>query len=300
MPKNTHTGLGRGLGALLNNIEIDSKEKIEQINTNDIRTNPFQPRSNFDEKSITELAQSIEKCGILQPVLLRKISEGYQLISGERRWRACKKIKLDVIPAIIRDYSDREVAQIALIENLQREDLNAMEEASAYSRLLSETGITQNELSQYIGKSRSHVANFLRLLHLAKPIQLLIMEGNLNMGQAKPLLAIKDEKLQEKTAVYILANELSAREAEDVVKKILQKQTDIDGKRKKHFADDVFIADIEEKLALLLGTKVNIKTGTRKNKIEIEFSSAEDLDRIIDAVMKKDEKKEIAEHEFFI
>lgn len=301
MARNTHTGLGKGLGALLKNIETENKEKIEQINVAAIKANPFQPRSNFDETTIVELAQSIEKYGILQPILVKKIADGYQLISGERRWRACKKAKMSVIPAIVRDCSDKEIAQIALIENLQREDLNAMEEAAAYARLLSETNLTQNELAQYVGKSRSHIANFLRLLHLAKSIQELIIDGSLNMGQAKPLIAIDDEKLQEKTALYIIANDLSARKAENIVKKILQDPAYLDVKRKHiHFSDDIYMADVEEKLTLLLGTKVNIKKGNKKSKIEIEFTSTEDLDRIIEAVMNKTDKKETGEREFFV
>ncbi|TCS81861.1 ParB/RepB/Spo0J family partition protein [Pectinatus cerevisiiphilus] len=301
MARNTHTGLGKGLGALLKNIETENKEKIEQINVTAIKANPFQPRSNFDETTIVELAQSIEKYGILQPILVKKIVDGYQLISGERRWRACKKAKMSVIPAIVRDCSDKEIAQIALIENLQREDLNAMEEAAAYARLLSETNLTQNELAQYVGKSRSHIANFLRLLHLAKSIQELIIDGSLNMGQAKPLIAIDDEKLQEKTALYIIANDLSARKAENIVKKILQDPAYLDVKRKHiHFSDDIYMADVEEKLTLLLGTKVNIKKGNKKSKIEIEFTSTEDLDRIIEAVMNKTDKKETGEREFFV
>ena len=301
MARNTHTGLGKGLGALLKNIETENKEKIEKINVAAIKANPFQPRSNFDETTIVELAQSIEKYGILQPILVKKIADGYQLISGERRWRACKKAKMSVIPAIVRDCSDKEIAQIALIENLQREDLNAMEEAAAYARLLSETNLTQNELAQYVGKSRSHIANFLRLLHLAKSIQELIIDGSLNMGQAKPLIAIDDEKLQEKTALYIIANDLSARKAENIVKKILQDPAYLDVKRKHiHFSDDIYMADVEEKLTLLLGTKVNIKKGNKKSKIEIEFTSTEDLDRIIEAVMNKTDKKETGEREFFV
>lgn len=301
MARNTHTGLGKGLGALLKNIETENKEKIEQINVAAIKANPFQPRSNFDETTIVELAQSIEKYGILQPILVKKIADGYQLISGERRWRACKKAKMSVIPAIVRDCSDKEIAQIALIENLQREDLNAMEEAAAYARLLSETNLTQSELAQYVGKSRSHIANFLRLLHLAKSIQELIIDGSLNMGQAKPLIAIDDEKLQEKTALYIIANDLSARKAENIVKKILQDPAYLDVKRKHiHFSDDIYMADVEEKLTLLLGTKVNIKKGNKKSKIEIEFTSTEDLDRIIEAVMNKTDKKETGEREFFV
>lgn len=303
MVKNLHSGLGRGLDALLKDIEINDREKIEQLRTSDITANPFQPRINFDDAAINELAQSIKKYGVLQPVIVKRTDNTYQLIAGERRLRACRKADIDTIPAIVRNYTDNEVAQIALIENLQREDLNAIEEAAGYQRLISETGLTQNDLSKYVGKSRSHIANFLRLLHLSKGIQNYIMKGTLNMGQAKPLVSIRDEVLQRETALYIISNELSARDAEAIVKKVLKDPDYFNAKKKKPAKPkDVFISNAENKLELLLGAKVSIKTSSSKSKIEIEFASAEDLSRIIETFIKEKETAEKIENkqDFFV
>ncbi|WP_196593505.1 ParB/RepB/Spo0J family partition protein [Pectinatus sottacetonis] len=300
--KTTHNALGRGLGALLKDAESD-KGKIEQINTVDILSNPFQPRHNFDDTNIDELAQSIKKYGILQPVLVRMVDGKYQLIAGERRLRACKRINMQAIPAIVCDYNDKETAQIALIENLQREDLNAIEEAAAYQKLITEIGLTQSDVAQYVGKSRSHIANFLRLLKLSETVKKYVVDDVLNMGQAKPLLSIDDIQLQEQTALYIIANELSARDAENLVKKVLQNpQYFTMGKKETEKTKDVFINDAEDKLKLLLGTKVKIKKGLKKSKIEIEFTSEQELDRIVETLIKEKttNKTQKMEKEFFV
>ncbi len=288
MAKKIHNGLGKGLGALLKDAEPDYKEKIEEIDISLIESNPFQPRKNFDDTGLEELAQSIRQYGVLQPILLRKIDDKYQLIAGERRLKASQKAEKSLIPAVIRSYDDKQTAQIALIENLQREDLNAMDEAIAYHNLLRETGITQTELAQYVGKSRSHIANFLRLLQLSDIVKEQINAGNLNMGQAKPLLAIENKNLQEETALYIISNDLSARETEKLVKKIDNNQNYfIDNKITSEPIKNIFIDDAEDKLKMLFGNKVKIKKGRKKSKIEIEFLTEEDLDRIIDILVQK-------------
>lgn len=292
MAKKVHSGLGKGLGALLKDAEPDFKEKIADIDIALIESNPFQPRKNFDDTGLDELAQSIKQYGVLQPVLLRKAGDKYQLIAGERRLKASQKADKKVIPAVIRNYDDKQTAQIALIENLQREDLNALEEATAYNNLLKECSITQSELAQYVGKSRSHVANFLRLLQLSDIVKEQIDKGNLNMGQAKPLLSIENKNLQEQTALYIIANELSARDAEKLVKKIdNNKDYFIENTKNALPIKDIFINDAEDKLKMLFGNKVKIKTGKKAGKIEIEFLTESDLDRIVEILLQQKKSK---------
>lgn len=303
MVKKTHNGLGKGLDALLKDVKITDDTSIRQIAVSRIVPNPFQPRMDFADAAIEELAQSIKKHGVLQPILVRKRENIYQIIAGERRWRACKKNNMAEIPAILCDYNDSETAQIALIENLQRENLNAIEEAAAYGQLIKETGIKQSEIAQYVGKSRSHVANFLRLLQLPEMVQQFIKEGTLNMGQAKPLLSLNTEKLQIKAAVYIIAKSLSARNVEMLVKKLLNNPEYLSQKLVNNIqAKDVFINDTEDKLTAFLGTKVNIRKGKKKSKIEIEFTSVEELNQIIETLLPV-EKKYIQEKnngDFFV
>ncbi|WP_196598109.1 ParB/RepB/Spo0J family partition protein [Pectinatus frisingensis] len=303
MVKKTHNGLGKGLDALLKDAKITDDTSIKQIAVSRIVPNPFQPRMDFADAAIEELAQSIKKHGVLQPILVRKRENIYQIIAGERRWRACKKNNMAEIPAILCDYNDSETAQIALIENLQRENLNAIEEAAAYGQLIKETGIKQSEIAQYVGKSRSHVANFLRLLQLPEMVQQFIKEGTLNMGQAKPLLSLNTEKLQIKAAVYIIAKSLSARNVEMLVKKLLNNPEYLSQKLVNNIqAKDVFINDTEDKLTAFLGTKVNIRKGKKKSKIEIEFTSVEELNQIIETLLPV-EKKYIQEKnngDFFV
>ena len=290
MSKPLHGGLGKGLGALLKNNE-DGKDKVQEIAVADITANPFQPRREFDAEALEELMNSVKEYGILQPVLIRKNLHGYELIAGERRLRAAKLAGLEKVPALVREYTDAQVTEIALIENLQREDLNAIEEALAYDRLLTEFGLTQERLAQKVGRSRSHIANFLRLLHLAKRVQEYIVNGSITMGQAKPLLAIDDEVLQLETAEYIIAEDLSSRAAEELVKKVQKRPTYFAEKEAAEDAPtkdrEIFVVDAEERLKLLLGTKVKIKPGKSRSKIEIEFYTADDLDRIIETLTEQ-------------
>lgn len=286
-------GLGRGLDALLRTTETDYEkmekeagEKICILNVDEIVANKFQPRVEFNDDALEDLMESIKQFGVLQPILVRKLSTGYELIAGERRLRASKLAGLDTIPAIIREYTDTEITAIALIENLQREDLTAIEEALAYSKLLTEFGLTQEELAQKVGRSRSHIANFIRLLNLPSKIQQYVSRGTLSMGQVRPLISIEDEKLQLDTAEYIISEELSARAVEDFVRKLLITPLSEDEKEKEQVLPkrEVFVMEAEDKLKMLLGTQVKIKPGKVKSKIEIEFYSTEDLDRIIETL----------------
>lgn len=292
MAKSLHGGLGKGLGALLKPVE-ESNYPVQEIAVTAIQANPFQPRHEFDEEALEELKNSIQQYGVLQPLLVRKAGNAYQLIAGERRLRAATLAGLAKVPVLLREYTDAEAGEIALIENLQREDLNAIEEALAYDRLLTEFQLTQDTIAQKVGRSRSHIANFLRLLRLSDRVKEYIVNGSLSMGQEKPLLGIDQEALQIETADYIIVEELSARAAEELVKKI-QKNPEYFSEKEKapvEIPQQLFVAEAEDRLKMLLGTKVKIRPGKAKSKIEIEFYAEEDLDRIVEALTKQLEQK---------
>lgn len=302
-------GLGKGLGAFgLNKTPHPAQTKTEntaakkqpaasadspatELNIGEISVNPHQPRTEFTQASIDSLQDSIKQYGVLQPVLVRKTVKGYELIAGERRLRAAKQAGLTTIPAIVREYNDAQMTEVALIENIQRENLNPVEEAQAYQHLLSDYGLTQDMLSRKIGRSRSHIANFLRLLNLTREVQQMLTEEKLAMGQAKPLLALDDEELQNKAAAYILENDLTARKAEQLVK-VLQKNPhylddkDTQEKAKSNPQQDVLYQEAQDKLKMLLGTGVRIKQSGKKQKLEIDFATAEDLTRLIEMLEK--------------
>ena len=276
-------GLGRGLEALIPT--MSEQEVVKELLITDIVANKYQPRNEFNEEALEELAESINQYGLLQPVIVRKVLNGYELIAGERRWRAAQKNGAKTIPAIVREYSDIETTEIALIENLQRENLNAIEEAGAYQRLVNEFGLTQEELAKKIGRSRSHIANFIRLLNLPEIVQEYVSRGTLTMGQVRPLLTLESEDLQIEAAEYIIAEDLSARDAEKLVKKLMKDpqvlQEELD---EEEYKEDIFVVEAEDILKMALGTKVKIKPGKKKSKIEIEFYSADDLDRLVEVL----------------
>ena len=283
---------GQGLGALFGNAGVASqpteniKDKVQEIEVEQIRPNRYQPREEFDEAALEELAESVSRYGVLQPILLRKLpDEGYELIAGERRLRAAKAAGLPKIPALVREFGDAEVSEIALIENLQREDLSVVEEARAYQRLIKEFGLKQEELSSRLGRSRSHIANTMRLLNLPEEIQGWLMSGVLTAGQARPLLAIEDRGIQVRAADYIQEHELSARQCEELAKRLTENPADLPQQEQEEKPEkpeaDIFIQEAAEKLKNLLGTQVQIKTGRKKSKVEIEFYSEEDLERIL-------------------
>ena len=276
-------GLGRGLEALIPT--MSEQEVVKELLITDIVANKYQPRNEFNEEALEELAESINQYGLLQPVIVRKVLNGYELIAGERRWRAAQKNGAKTIPAIVREYSDIETTEIALIENLQRENLNAIEEAGAYQRLVNEFGLTQEELAKKIGRSRSHIANFIRLLNLPEIVQEYVSRGTLTMGQVRPLLTLESEDLQIEAAEYIIAEDLSARDAEKLVKKLMKDpqvlQEELD---EEEYKEDIFVVEAEDVLKMALGTKVKIKPGKKKSKIEIEFYSADDLERLVEVL----------------
>ena len=276
-------GLGRGLEALIPT--MSEQEVVKELLITDIVANKYQPRNEFNEEALEELAESINQYGLLQPVIVRKVLNGYELIAGERRWRAAQKNGAKTIPAIVREYSDIETTEIALIENLQRENLNAIEEAGAYQRLVNEFGLTQEELAKKIGRSRSHIANFIRLLNLPEIVQEYVSRGTLTMGQVRPLLTLESEDLQIEAAEYIIAEDLSARDAEKLVKKLMKDPQVLQEElEEEEYEEDIFVVEAEDVLKMALGTKVKIKPGKKKSKIEIEFYSADDLERLVEVL----------------
>lgn len=284
MSNNSQRGLGRGLDALFSGSSTESKALVSTISITQIVPNKFQPRRIFDEEALLELVASIRQYGILQPIVVRKNNNFYELVAGERRWRASQKAGLQEIPVIIKEYTDREMTEIALIENIQREDLNPIEEASAYRRLMDDFNLTQEEVAKRIGRSRSVIANMVRLLNLNPTVQDFVSRGTLSMGQSRPLLGLETLELQLEAAKIIIEDELSARDAEELVKRLSEKSTPIKQQAKTAEDKNFFIIEAEDRLKMILGTKVKIKPGKLKSKIEIEFYSTEDLDRIIDTL----------------
>ena len=291
-----HGGLGKGLGALLKNREITpAKDQVQEIAVDEIRANRYQPRQNFDEAALEDLSESIRQYGILQPLIVRRLPEkGYELIAGERRLRAARKAGLEKVPALVREYNDAEISEIALIENIQRENLNIIEEAEAYAFLMQNFQLTQEMLAKKVGRSRPHIANSLRLLELAEPVQDKLVAGELLMGQARPLLALKDEALQVKAAEHILAEHLSSRQAEELVRCLLDDPAYLDAEaggpedetaeaqETQEAQQDAFYQDAVGRLNEYLGTKVRIRPGKKKSRIEIEFYSEDDLERLLE------------------
>lgn len=291
-----HGGLGKGLGALLKNREITpAKDQVQEIAADEIRANRYQPRQNFDEAALEDLSESIRQYGILQPLIVRRLPEkGYELIAGERRLRAARKAGLEKVPALVREYNDAEISEIALIENIQRENLNIIEEAEAYAFLMQNFQLTQEMLAKKVGRSRPHIANSLRLLELAEPVQDKLVAGELLMGQARPLLALKDEALQIKAAEHILAEHLSSRQAEELVRRLLDDPAYLDAEESRpedesaeaqetqEAQQDAFYQDAVGRLNEYLGTKVRIRPGKKKSRIEIEFYSEDDLERLLE------------------
>jgi len=278
-------GLGKGLSALIPVEEKDLENKKE-IEIKKIYPNKNQPRKDFDQEKLKELADSIKQHGILQPVILRKKDneDTYELVAGERRWRAAKIAGIQTIPAIVKELSDTDVMEIALIENLQREDLNPLEEAEAYKKLLDEFGLTQEELSKRVGKSRSKIANTVRLLNLENEIKLLISKDQITAGHARALLAIEDTEERLKLAKRIVDENLSVRQTEEAAKTKAERQKR-KKKEKEKFINPVFV-DITEKLQRKLGTRVKLKGDEKRGKIEIEFYSEDELERILEALFQ--------------
>ncbi|MBE6065646.1 ParB/RepB/Spo0J family partition protein [Clostridium cochlearium] len=274
--------LGKGLGALIPD-EIHEKE-IEEENTlpiESIKSNNNQPRKSFDEERIKELAQSIKEFGIIQPIIVKKIynENKYEIVAGERRWRAAKLAGLEEVPVIIKEISNREVLEISLIENIQREDLNPIEESKAYQELLKNFNLTQEDLSKKLGKSRVAITNSLRLLNLDDRVQEMLIHEIITEGHGRALLAIKDTDIQFQIAQKIVINKLSVRETEKLVKSLNKKE---EVKENTKVNNNPYYDDIKNRLEDFFQTKVKIENKNNKGKIEIEYYSEEDLQRIID------------------
>ena len=278
--------LGRGLSALIPDIstEIDKKDIIT-IDLKNIYPNQDQPRRVFDEEKIKILSESIKNYGVLQPIVLKPDDKGkYMIIAGERRYRASKLARKSDIPAVIKDIPMKDIMEIALIENLQREELNPIEEALAYRSLIKNHEVTQEEISEAVGKSRPHITNTLRLLNLPQKIMDMIDQGQITAGHGKALLRVNDENLQLELANKVIAEELSVRATEALAKKICE--DNIKEVPKKSKEKDVFIVDVEEKLRNIFGTKVNISKGKKKGKIEIEYYNEDDLNNIVSMLLE--------------
>lgn len=288
-PKNR--GLGKGLEALFSNSEIDTqeisvtkKEESEEkgisfININEIKPNQNQPRKSFNEEKLEELAASIIENGLIQPVILRKADKGYEIVAGERRWRACRKAGLKEIPCIIREFTDEQNMLIAIIENMQREDLNPIEEAEGLNQMIVNFGMTQEQVSKSVGKSRPYITNALRLLKLPSEIREMLLKNQLSAGHARAIAGIGDTEKQIQLAEYVIREELSVREIEKIIKEENAPKKKISRKKAEKSAD---VRKVEDDLKQIMGTKVNLNQSGKKGKIEIEYYSRDELERLIE------------------
>ena len=292
-------GLGKGLGNLIPGADVEKTntkvvekvvEKIVEkpadtfLKVNEIEPNREQPRSNFDEDALMELAESIKQYVVLQPIIVKKREGYYEIVAGERRWRASKMAGLKKVPVLIKDYTDREVMEVALIENLQREDLNPIEEALAYQKLIKEHNLKQDELAEKMSKSRVAITNSMRLLKLDEKVQNMLADGMISSGHARCLIGIADKEKQYSIALKVFDEKLSVREVEKLVKNLDKPEKN---KEKKLPKNDFVYRDIEDKLKISIGTKVTIKNrDNNKGKIEIEYYSQDDFERIVELLKK--------------
>lgn len=276
--------LGKGLSALIPDQIVEEKtieESVVKISMNLIKPDKNQPRKAFDDQKILELSESIRQHGVIQPIILRKENETYIIVAGERRWRAAKQVGMKDIPAVIKDLTDEQVLEISLIENIVREDLNPIEEAIAYKKLMSDFRLTQEDISKKICKSRSAIANCLRLLNLDNRVQQYIIEGVLSEGHGRAVLAITNNDAQYEVSQKVIDNELNVRETETLIKELLKNKEENTSKEKKE--KNPYYKDIEKKLEDYFDTKVNISHKSKnKGKIEIEYYSEDELQRIIE------------------
>ena len=288
-------GLGKGLGALIptsvtnNSLDYDPEKDLTELNIKEVVPNVNQPRRNFDPEKLAELTASIKEHGLVQPIVVRPYNGSYQIVAGERRYRACKQLGLKTIPAIIKNLSDEEVTEISLIENIQRQELNPIEEARAYKRLVDEFGLTQEEIAKKVSKSRPFIANFLRLLNLSKEVLDLVEKGDISVGHARALLTLNDPSMQFIVASKIIDENLTVRETEKLTKKmsVMNQNLNIKNKKQKRDINPIF-NDILDHLQSKFGTKVLIKDKGKGGKIEIEYYSRQDLERIIELIADKE------------
>ena len=283
-------GLGRGLNALINTgTDTESKENAKEnneykevfVNISLVEPNRNQPRKEFDKNALSELANSIKQYGILQPIIVQKNEDMYEIIAGERRWRAAKEAGLTEVPVIIRDYDKQKIMEISIIENIQRENLNPIEEAMAYQSLMEEYGLKHEELAERVSKNRSTITNSMRLLKLSDNIQQMIIDGKISAGHAKVLLSVENTSEQEKIAQELISKSLSVRELEKLVKQYIKPRKKKKSKDDKDYS--LFYKEYEDRLKDILGTKVQINTKDKnKGRIEIDYYSAAELERIVE------------------
>lgn len=279
-------GLGRGIDALFTEFaefdKVDANdERVQEIPLSEIRPNPYQPRRTFDEDALNELAASIKQSGVFQPIILREsAAKGFEIIAGERRFRASKLAGKDTVPAIVREFDEETMMQVAVLENLQREDLSPLEEAEAYNMLMKNLKLTQEEVAQRLGKSRPYIANYLRLLGLPEEVKKMLQTNAIAMGQARTLLGLKDKKQIIKVAKKVIKENLTVRQIEQLVSQMNESKEKPQSKEpvKKPY----YIRESEERLMDKFGTNVSINEKKNKGKIEIEYLSTEDLTRILD------------------
>ncbi|MBD7944880.1 ParB/RepB/Spo0J family partition protein [Psychrobacillus sp. AK 1817] len=272
-------GLGKGINALFPGEDTKPEEKVEQITIADIRPNPYQPRKIFDDEALIELSESIKEHGVLQPIIVRKKGSKFEIVVGERRFRASKKVHLEEIPAVIRDFNDQQMMELAILENLQREDLTPIEEAEAYQNLMENLGLTQEQLAFRLGKSRPHIANHIRLLSLPEIVRNAVSEGKLSMGHGKALLGLKKKKNIPLIMQKTIKENLNVRQLEALVQRLNENVP----RETKKVEKDIFTLEKESELRDFFGTAVKITKNEEKEKgkIEIEFYSKDDLERIL-------------------
>lgn len=289
----TNKGLGKGLGALLSTegIPENSKNSVVELKVNDISPNEDQPRKDFDESALNELAESIKENGVIQPIIVTKKGTGYAIVAGERRWRASRLAGMEIIPAIIRELTDKEIMEQALIENIQRADLNPLEEAFAMDNLLKSHKMSQEQLAKKLGKPRATIANTIRLINIDVSLQDFIRNGDLSAGHAKALLSLKNPEDQRKAADVIIAKDMTVRQAEDYVKKYIWAMENAGNEKKEEKEIDsqfqLSTKEVEVKLKKRLGSKVKLKISDPtlgKGKIVIDYKNYDDLDRLINLI----------------
>ena len=276
-------GLGRGLSALLQ----APSAALREIPLDEIAPNHRQPRTEFDDEALEALAASIKAVGVLQPVVVRQREDGYELIVGERRWRAARRAGLEKIPAVVRDADDQDLLRDALIENLHREDLNALEEAAAYKQLLDDLGMTHEELAERVGRSRAAISNAIRLLGLAPTVQKRIAGGTLTAAHGRAIAGLPDGDMQERAAQRVVAQNLSVRQTEDLVRTYVSSGSGLSTRGTRSRVErPAAILEIEKRLSDMLDTRVTVEVGRRRGRIVIDFAGLEDLDRIWRAVAR--------------
>ncbi|RKJ61530.1 ParB/RepB/Spo0J family partition protein [Butyricicoccus sp. 1XD8-22] len=279
-------GLGKGISALFPTEPLKNDDSIEKISIQKLVANPYQPRKLFDDEAIEELAQSIKEHGIIQPIVVRKKGSKYEIVVGERRYRAAKLANLEEVPAIVKEMSDEQMMEVAILENLQREDLTPIEEAEAYQSLIEKLNFTQEDLAKRLGKSRPHITNHIRLLQLPEEVRKLVNDGYLSMGHGRTLLGLKNKRRIPELANKVIKHSLNVRQLENLIKEY---NSEVSRETSKKVNKDIFVQAKETQLREYFGTNVQIRKSKNKGKIEIEFYSEEDLERILEILKVEEE-----------